>query len=339
MILSRYILKDIFAHTISISVIFLTVILSSRSIQYLEQASRGELSPELVFWIILYRLPEFVELILPFGFFLGIILVLGRLYSNSEMIIMQQSGISNFRLTSLIFGLGIIFATFISFLSLWVSPLSDKNVQELLSKKTFIDDFKSIQPGIFHKLNDNLIIFAKEKESEELENVFIKFSDNFVFNSYSFLSAKKARLNQESRDTFTLADGFIFSDDKKGFSKISFDELIIDMEYGLHGIDVSKSDFKVVSESYLGWGLSIPLLCLISALIAIPLSKSGPRKGRYIKILPGIFIFISYLALLLVAKGWVESNQISNILGFLPIHILFLLVAIFLFFRSSKVEE
>ena len=88
MILQRYLLKDIFSHTAAVSLVFMFVILSSRSIQYLERVTKGELSSELVFWVILYRLPEFLELIIPFSFFLALVLVIGRLCSDNEMIIL-----------------------------------------------------------------------------------------------------------------------------------------------------------------------------------------------------------------------------------------------------------
>ena len=103
MILQRYLLKDIFSHTGAVGLVFLLVILASRSIQYLEQVSRGELSLELVFWVVLFRLPEFLELIIPFSFFLSMVLVIGRLCSDNEMIILEQNGYSNSRLLKIFF--------------------------------------------------------------------------------------------------------------------------------------------------------------------------------------------------------------------------------------------
>ena len=75
MILNRYFLKAIFSYTATISVIFILIIVSSRSIQYLEQASRGEINPEVVFSIVFMRIPEFLELILPLSFFMSIVFV------------------------------------------------------------------------------------------------------------------------------------------------------------------------------------------------------------------------------------------------------------------------
>ena len=88
MILNRYFLKTIFSYTLAISVVFILIIVSSRSIQYLEQASKGEINPQVVFYVVLYRLAEFLELILPLSFFMSVVLTIGKLSSENELTIM-----------------------------------------------------------------------------------------------------------------------------------------------------------------------------------------------------------------------------------------------------------
>ena len=56
MILVRYLVKDIFSHTLSVSLIFLFITFSSRSIQYLEEVVKGNLDSEAVIWLILLNL-------------------------------------------------------------------------------------------------------------------------------------------------------------------------------------------------------------------------------------------------------------------------------------------
>ena len=45
------------------------------------------------------------------------------------------------------------------------------------------------------------------------------------------------------------------------------------------------------------------------AFLAVPLSRSGPRQGRYGGIAAGVLIFIIYIDLLGAAKVWVEREQ------------------------------
>ena len=89
MILNRYFLKDIILYTTSVGLIFLLLVLSSRSIQYLEQAALGEVNPAVVGWVIFYRLPEFLQIILPLSFFLSLIITLGKLSADNELGILE----------------------------------------------------------------------------------------------------------------------------------------------------------------------------------------------------------------------------------------------------------
>ena len=182
MILQRYLLKDIFSHTGAVGLVFLLVILASRSIQYLEQVSRGELSLELVFWVILFRLPEFLELIIPFSFFLSIVLVIGRLCSDNEMIILEQNGYSNSRLLKLFFVASLFFALLTSLFSFWVTPTFKSNLDNIYKQTSFKEDFNSIQPGKFIILKDG---------SEQIGKWSVKKDVYTKIYSYSFFVDKK----------------------------------------------------------------------------------------------------------------------------------------------------
>ena len=55
---------------------------------------REYIDPEVIFAVLGYRIPGFLELAFPLAFLLGILLTLGRLYSENEMSIFHASGIS-----------------------------------------------------------------------------------------------------------------------------------------------------------------------------------------------------------------------------------------------------
>ena len=88
----------------AVALIVLVVALTSRFIQYLGQAVSGDLASDVLLLLILYRLPEFLLVILPLALFLGILLTYGRMYAESEMVILASSGLSQFRLLLMTFG-------------------------------------------------------------------------------------------------------------------------------------------------------------------------------------------------------------------------------------------
>ena len=341
MILYRYLLKDIFSHTVAVSLVFLFVVLSSRSIQYLEQVTRGELSSELVFWVILFRLPEFLELIIPFSFFLALVLVIGRICSDNEMIILEQNGFSNSRLLKLFLSSGLLIAFITGFLSFWVSPFFKENLDKIYQVTNFEDNFNSIQPGKFVILDDRSVIFAQDKEDNILSNIFLKLPEQEGTLSRNFLTAKRSYISKENPNLLLFEDGLSFNEDKTNQIEMQFESLSMNFRNDFfRNQDVQQVDLTKVKHSSLEklWQISIPLLCLISVVLALPLSRVKPRQGRYAKILPSIFVFMTYLGLLLLVKGWIEEGSVTFPSSLLLVHAFFFLLGLFLLFRLSRLR-
>ena len=74
------------------------------------------------------------------------------------------------------------------------------------------------------------------------------------------------------------------------------------------------------------WRLS-PLLVPIVVLLALPLGQVNPRQGRYAKLLPGILLYLLYLALLMNARGAIEDGRLSASVGVWPVHGIFACIA------------
>ena len=341
MILQRYLLKDIFSHTCAVGLVFLLVILASRSIQYLEQVSRGELSLELVFWVVLFRLPEFLELIIPFSFFLSMVLVLGRLCSDNEMIILEQNGFSNSRLLKLFFVASLFFALLTSLFSFWVTPSSKSNLDKIYKQTSFEEDFNSIQPGKFIFLKDGSVFYAEEKNNKIFSNIFINFSTSELKQGESFLTAKKSFISPEDPNLVFFENGESFSKDSENQVKMSFE--LLSMNVGKNFFLNGTSNQKDINEVQLSgldniWRISLPLLTLIAVFLALPLSKVKPRQGRYSKVLPCLMVFLVYLGLLLLVRGWLDEGRITFTPSLLLVHLSFFILGLILISKFSPLR-
>src|SRR5687768_10635355 len=98
MIITRYINRQILQTTLALTLILLVVAVLGRLLNYLAQASRGELDPGVLMLLMSYRLPDFLQLILPLALLLGMLLALGRLYADNEMTVLVATGMSQRRL-------------------------------------------------------------------------------------------------------------------------------------------------------------------------------------------------------------------------------------------------
>ena len=79
------------------------------------------------------------------------------------------------------------------------------------------------------------------------------------------------------------------------------------------------------------WRLSLVISTFILAILAIPVSKSSPRKGRYAKVLPAILIYFIYSNFLSVSRKFVANGDVAPLIGMWWVHAFFLLLFIYLF--------
>ena len=68
-------------------------------------------------------------------------------------------------------------------------------------------------------------------------------------------------------------------------------------------------------------------MVLIVTLLAVPLSRTDPRQGRYAKVLPAVMLYFAYLVMLNGLRGALESGSVPIGVTLLPVHLLFLLIA------------
>jgi lipopolysaccharide export system permease protein len=83
----------------------------------------------------------------------------------------------------------------------------------------------------------------------------------------------------------------------------------------------------------LQWRLAIPVSALILVLLAIPLSFVDPRAGRSLNVFFALVIYILYNNMLSICEAWVRQGRLNPLIGMWPIHLLFLVLAVYLFYR------
>ncbi len=138
---------------LAVAFTLLVIVISSRLVAYLGSAAAGELPAGLVFSVIFFRIPGFLELILPLAFFISVLLALGRLYVDSEMVVITACGISPLRLCGMVLLPGVLVAALVAATSLWVSPVATLRVQQMLNDAGNSSGFEALGAGRFRVIN------------------------------------------------------------------------------------------------------------------------------------------------------------------------------------------
>lgn len=354
MIIFRYLSREVLLTFSAVSAVLLVIIMSGRFIKYLAQAAQGILDPGVLLMIMGYRIPGFLQLILPLGLFLGVLLAYGRLYLESEMTVLSATGMSEQRLLSYTMVPAIFIAIVCAWLSFFLTPQGVQNVAQILSEQDALTEFDTLLPGRFQSLRDgSRVTYAQELTNgrEELQSVFISEKRDVRKSAESdegitVLVAKTGRqqIQEDGSRYLVLHDGYRY-DGTPGEA----DYRVI--HYDTYGVLLPKPSVEVKvgdreglpsstlfadphprMQSELQWRLSIPLLVLIVTLIAVPLSRVNPRQGRFLKLLPAILLYMSYLALLVAARSALDKGRIPVAVGLWPVHGVFLLIGLLLLY-------
>ena len=98
-----------------------------------------------------------------------------------------------------------------------------------------------------------------------------------------------------------------------------------------------SSDLEDVAE--LHFRLAVPIATLILAILAVPLSRTQPRAGRYGKLAIGLLVFIIYFNLMSAGKAWIETATVSPAIGLWWVHGLMLSFALILIGAQNGIHR
>ena len=129
----------------------------------MSDAATGALSGELIGWLLLYRLPGFLELILPISFFLAIMLAHGRLHVDNELQVLKSAGFGEGRLIGLTLIQGVFVMLLTSLIVFWLRPAAELGIQEVKASQKSMTEFDLLVPGRFQVLNSGATGFQPKQ--------------------------------------------------------------------------------------------------------------------------------------------------------------------------------
>jgi len=348
LIVFRYLSREVLLTLSAVSAVLLVIIMSGRFVKFLAQAASGALDPGSLFLIMGFRLPGFLQLILPLGLFLGILLAYGRLYLESEMTVLSATGMSQQRLLGLTMIPAALVALLVAWLSLSLAPQGANQFQLLLNKQDALTEFDTLVAGRFQALNDGSRVTYTEQLSDDrtqLGGVFIsekRLNQEKKDQGISVLVAEKGHqdIRPDGNRYLILENGYRYDGNpgEANYRVIKYDTYGVLLERPDISEEVTDRDTMPTSEligkddlrarAELQWRLSLPLLVFIVTLMAVPLSRVNPRQGRFLKLIPAILLYMAYLTILISVRGALEKGKISPALGLWWVHVLFLVIGL-----------
>ena len=329
MIIFRYLVREVLGASLAVCMVLLLIVVSARFVKYLAEAAAGSLDTAVLLQLMMYRLPTFLELIIPLALVLGILLAYGRLYLDNEMTVLYACGMSERRLIGFTLCSATIVALVVGVFSLYLGPKSAHAAEILLLEQRNRTDFETLKPMRFHKLDSGAgVSYAQSisEDNKQLRNVFMATTaidaDN---NAVALLTADTGEtiIDPDTGHKFLLLRNGRRYLGKPGDANYRI------VEFSTWSQQLPEPDFDAIkpkkptdglsttqllnmqtsaASAALQWRISLPVLVIIVALLAVPLSRTEPRMGRYSRLLPAMLLYFFYVVSVYYARGSLEEG-------------------------------
>lgn len=171
--LDRYIFREVATTWIAVTGVLLVILLANQLARVLSQAAANDFPREVVFALIGLTTAGNLSVIVPIGFFLAIMLALGRLYHESEMAAIQSCGVGPAGLFRPIAVLGCGVAALLVWLSFIGIPEASARAQAIRAEALQDAQFGLLEPGRFRTFGGGNVVFYAERVDDNgvLHNV------------------------------------------------------------------------------------------------------------------------------------------------------------------------
>lgn len=335
MILRRYMTQQVAANTAIVLLFLMALMLGGRLIRYFGIAAEGRLDVGLLFAIIGYNIPTFLELILPLSFFIALMLVLGRMYVEQEMSVLFASGISRGRLTRLMIPLITGLFVFQMAISLLAKPWGLSNSEQIWQTQSLGSLLDLVRPKTFISSgNYHLYVDEFDKEKRELKNLYVvqqqtDKSGKTAKNDVIITATRAYQVPSKDTDSSMQLDLFQgrryeFGTNNAKYNQASFEKYRITLEKpASEKITETNVETQTTAKllantqkpevkAELGYRFTMPWLIIIAAMLATPLAQVRPRQGRWLRLLPSVLIFASCAIGIISLRTAIGKESISE---------------------------
>lgn len=352
-ILGRYILREVITSWLVVMAVLLVILLANQVAAVLERAAVSQFPQGVVLELIYLGLLQYLSILVPVGLLLGIVLALGRVYHDSELAAALACGVRPLTLYGPVIGLGVLLAIGLGALTLVVAPGATAQALALRSAAVRAGQFAPLQPGAFRAFGGGSAVVYAEKVDRDgtLRNVFVERNEGPTVEVDVADRAVHTTAPDGATQTIELFNVKRYEGipGTAQFRMGRFQEESIPVRVPpgndvITDLDAQPTAALFVSpdpkrQAQLQWRLSMPLMCIVLTVIAVPLARLKPRQGRYSRVWLAVVVYLIYTNLISAGQVWIAHGVIPVALGLWWAHVAVVLLALALVFGPQAAQR
>ena len=329
-LIDRYICRQLFSHALLGLGIFTFVFFVPQLVRLMDLVVRHPGSWSTILILFLSTFPGILGLTLPMGVLVGVLIALGRLSADSELIAMSALGMGRRRLLAPV-GILAVGATALTFaMTLWLAPLSVRTFRALEDRLRAGQASYQVSPRVFDERFPRAVLYVNDIDSAATrwKGVFLAGTDKGVSRLTLAEEAIVIADRSEGKLELHLRNGSVHefsSADPGRYSLSAFGErdLPVDVK-SAEGDHVSEPGIPGRTMSAL-WQerqsqreasveiqrrLSFPFACISFALLAMPIGARPRRGGRAAGFLITLVLITGYYLMFTIGTGLARQGTI-----------------------------
>jgi LPS export ABC transporter permease LptF/LPS export ABC transporter permease LptG len=329
---------------------------------------RRGLSADEVGKLVLYSLPNILVLTIPMALLFGILIAIGRLASDSELIAMRASGISLFTLYRPVLLLSVLLGMVNLGIAGYLLPRANHALQAKLLDIIAQTAARQVEPRVFYEEWEDIVLYVFEIEpgGDEWRGVFLAPSDPpRSANTVTLASSGRLQVDEAGeRIVLRLRDARTHKVDLTNPEKYElirhdeFEEVLDDQFSSTQRakVSISKGVRELNLNELASWArdperdpeqrrlarveihkkLAIPTACLVFGLFAVPLGFNNRRGGKSSGFALSIAVIMAYYVLLSNGEEWARVGAMPPWLAMWLPNLVFAALGTFLLVRRNQ---
>jgi lipopolysaccharide export system permease protein len=347
MIFQRALRRELLNSAGAVFTVLFSITITVMLIRILGQAAGGQIASQDVVALLGFSALNYLPVLLILTGFISVLLVVTRMYQDSEMVVWFASGLSLTAWIRPVLSFGLPMVGIIGILSMAVTPWANRQSAEFRQRFERREDVARVSPGRFQESSSANRVFFVEgvaNDASNVRNVFIRSTN--AQGKQSIIVAREGRVEVDRNgDKFAVLQNGRRYDGEPSEPKFQL------MEFERYGLLVANQAEGGAGETAaralplgallakptgqnqgeLLWRVALPFMGLLLMLLAIPLGFVNPRGGRSANLLLALFLFVAYSNLVSVLQAMVAQQRLALAIGWWPLHVLATLLVAFLF--------
>jgi lipopolysaccharide export system permease protein len=349
-VFERALRRELSQSAIGIFVALFAIMATTQLVRLLNDAVGGRIAPEAVAALLGFTALQYLPTLLSLTLFIAILMVLSRMYRDSEMVIWLASGCALHAFARPVLRFAFPVVVVVGAMSFVFSPWAALKSIEYRQKISQRSEATHVAPGSFREASgSDRVVFVEhvDEESGEVRGVFVR---SFEQGRLTLVSAERGRKTvAENGDRFLVLDAGRRYEVTPGSPEMRM------VEFARYSVRIELREkfvqsfsprqlpptellqrFGPAEQAEMVWRLGLPLSAAFLALMAIPLSYVNNRGGKSFGIVMALLVFLTYNNILSVFQSWVAQGRLSaGVAWWLPHAIVGALFAWSMWRRSS----